>query len=165
MKIKAPYHHKLDEILADSSKFQRITKNPVDDIKRDANRIIETINAASNAPQLMLIVGDYDLGYIYGNVQTHKPGNRLRPIISQIPAPTYQIAKKLNTILIPYIPDDHSLKSSAEFTEALRMTPLGGVMTSMDVESLFKNVPVDEKAQIILDSVYRDDPTPSIKHP
>ncbi|XP_066970185.1 uncharacterized protein [Macrobrachium rosenbergii] len=159
------YHHKLDETLADSSKSQRVTKNQVDDIKRKANRIIETVNAASNALHLVLIVGDYDLGYIYGNVKTHKPGNPLRPIISQIPAPTYQLAKKLNAILTPSVPDDHSLKSSAEFIEALKTTSLGGVIALMYVESLFTKVPVDETIQIILDHVYRDDSTSPLNIP
>ncbi|XP_066966311.1 uncharacterized protein [Macrobrachium rosenbergii] len=159
------YHRKLDDILADSTKFQRITKNPVDEIRREANRIIETVNAASNALHLPPITGDYDLGYVYGNVKTHKQGNPLRPIISQIPAPTYQLAKRLNTILTPYVPSSHSLKSSAEFLEALRAAPPGGCIASMDVESLFTNVPVDETIQMILDRVYRDPTTPSLNIP
>ncbi|XP_066982655.1 uncharacterized protein [Macrobrachium rosenbergii] len=113
------WNRKLDNILADSTKFQRITNNPVDKIRREANRIIETVNAASNAFHLPPIMGDYDLEYIYGNVKTHKQGNLLRPIISQIPAPTYQLAKRLSAILTPYVPSSHSLKSSVEFLEAL----------------------------------------------
>ncbi|XP_066958123.1 uncharacterized protein [Macrobrachium rosenbergii] len=159
------YHHKLDEILADNSKFQRITKNPVDDSKCEAHRIIETVNAASNILHLLLIVGDYDLGYIHGDTTTHKPGNPLHPIISQIPAPTYQLVKKLNAILTPYVPDDHSLKSSAVFIGALKVTLPGGVIASMDVESLFTNVPVDEAIQIILDRVCRDDSMPPLNIP
>ncbi|XP_066952259.1 uncharacterized protein [Macrobrachium rosenbergii] len=143
----------------------RITKNPVDDIKCEAIWIIETINAATKALHLLPIVGDYDLGYIYRNVKTHKPGNPLHPIIRQIPALTYQLAKKLVAVLTPYIPDDNSLKSSAEFIEDLRTTPPGGVITSMDVESLFTNVPLDEAIQIILDRVYRDDSMPPLNIP
>ncbi|XP_066946915.1 uncharacterized protein [Macrobrachium rosenbergii] len=107
------------------------------------------VNAASNALHLPPIMGDYDLGYIYGNVKTHKQGNTLRPITSQIPAPTYH----------------HSLKSSAEFLEALRAAPNGGCIASMDVEFLFTNVPVDETIQMILDRVYRDPTTPSLNIP
>ncbi|XP_066956243.1 uncharacterized protein [Macrobrachium rosenbergii] len=159
------YHRKLDNILADSTKFQRLTKNPVDEIRREANRIIETVNVASNALHLPPITGDYDLGYIYGDIKTHKQGKPLRPIISQIPAPTYQLAKKLNTILTPYVPSSHSLKSSVEFLEALRAAPHEGCIASMDVESLFTNDPVDETIQMILDCVYRDPTTPSLNIP
>ncbi|XP_064106931.1 uncharacterized protein LOC135215906 [Macrobrachium nipponense] len=118
--------YRSEEILADTTKFSRITKNPVNDIKQ---------------------------------------GNPLRPIISQIPAPTYLLAKKLNTILTLYVLDTYSLKSSAEFLEDLRVTPAGGCIASMDMESLFTNVPVDETIQMILDKVYRDPDTPPLNIP
>ncbi|XP_064088420.1 uncharacterized protein LOC135202899 [Macrobrachium nipponense] len=159
------YHRKIEEILADTTKFTRITKNPVDNIKRKANRIIETVNATSYALHLPPITGDRNLGYIYRNVKTHKQGSPLRPIISQIPAPTYLLAKKLNTILTLYVPDTYSSKSSAEFLEALRVTPSRRCIASMDVESLFTNVPVNETIQMILDKVYRDPDTPPLNIP
>ncbi|XP_066944603.1 uncharacterized protein [Macrobrachium rosenbergii] len=151
------YHRKLDDILVDSSKFQRIAKNPVDDIKHEASRINETVNAACVALHLPPIVGNHDLSYIYGNVKTNKLRNPLCLIISQIRAPPYQLAKKLNAVLTPYVLGDRSLKSSAGFMKVLKMTPTGGVIGSMDVESPFPNIPVDETIQIILDRVYRDD--------
>ncbi|XP_066950860.1 uncharacterized protein [Macrobrachium rosenbergii] len=149
------YHQKLDEILADAMKFQRITKNPVDQIKQEANRIIETINTTTNATHLNPIIGDFNLVHIYGNVKTHKHNNPLRPIISQIPTPPYHLAKKLNILLTPYIPSTYSLKLSAEFLDALRSAPVGGCIASMDVEFLFTNVPVDETIEMIAYRVYR----------
>ncbi|XP_066982810.1 uncharacterized protein [Macrobrachium rosenbergii] len=142
--------------------FYKLPKNPVDDIKCKTNRITKTVSAALHLPS---IVGDYELGCIYGNVKTHKQCKPLCPIISQIPAPIYHLAKRLNIILIPYVPGDHSLKSSAEFLEALRPTAPCGISASMDVESPFTNVPVNETIQIILDCVYRDPTTPSLKVP
>ncbi|XP_064097247.1 uncharacterized protein LOC135208703 [Macrobrachium nipponense] len=159
------YHREVKEILVDSTKFHRITKNPVDDIKREANWIFETVNAASNALRLPPMMGDHDLGYIYGNVKTHRQGNPLCPIISQIPAPTYLLTKKLNIILTPYVPDSYSLKSSAEFSEALRAMPPRGCIALMDVESLLTNVPIDEALQMILGRVYRNPNTPSLNIP
>ncbi|XP_066981350.1 uncharacterized protein [Macrobrachium rosenbergii] len=110
-------------------------------------------------------MGDYAVRYIYGNIKTHKQGNSLWPIISQIPAPMYQFAKRLNAILTPYVLGSHNLKSSAELLEALRMAPPRGCIASMDVESLFPNVPVDETIQMILDHVYRDPTTRSLNIP
>ena len=111
------YYKKLDDILQDTSKFQRINKNPIDEIKREANHIIERINASSNSNHFSLICGDYEPGYIYGNVKTHKTGNPLRPIISQIPLPTYALAKTLNKILASYIPMKFCVGSSLEFLD------------------------------------------------
>ena len=149
----------------DVSKFRRITRNPVEDIKREANSIIESINAAVDAIHLLKIIGDFDPGYIYGNVKTHKRGNPLRPIISQCPTPTYKLAKTLNKILTPYIPNEYSLKSSTEFLSRLRGAPPAGIIASLDVESLFTNVPVDETISLMMDRIYRNDDTPNLDIP
>ena len=53
---------------------------------------------------LKKITGDYSPGYIYGNVKTHKPGEKIRPIISQISTPTYRVAKDLDQIIKKYLP-------------------------------------------------------------
>ncbi|XP_068206288.1 uncharacterized protein [Palaemon carinicauda] len=156
------YNEKLDAILGDLTKFERLTSNPVEDIKREANRTIKAINAATNAIHLPMISGDFRPGYLYSNVKTHKQGNPLRPIISQCPTPTYQLAKRLNAILTPYVPDRYCVASSAKFLERIKDVRGEGVIASMDVESLFTNVPVDETIDLIADRVYRDEKTPEL---
>ncbi|XP_068242308.1 uncharacterized protein [Palaemon carinicauda] len=145
------YHEKLDAILADLTKLERLTSNPGEDIKREANRTIEAINAATNGVHMPMISGYFGPGYLYGNVRTHKQGNPLRPIISQCPKPTYQLAKRLNAILTPYVPDRYCLASSAEFLEKIKDVRGEGVIASMEVESLFTNVPVDKTIDLIAD--------------
>ena len=159
------YHQKLDSILADESKFKKIRKNPTEDIKKEANNIIDRINALSNSVKFSRIKGDYEPGYLYGNVKTHKNGNPLRPIISQIPSPTYKIAKHLNALLSPYIPSQYRVQSSTDFLRTVRSTTPEGTIASLDVESLFTNVPVEETIQLICDRVYRDDNTPTLAIP
>ena len=159
------YHRKLDTILDDNSKFKKIRRNPIEDIKCEANKIIDRVNALSSSIKLSKIKGDYEPGYIYGNVKTHKNGNPLRPIISQIPTPTYRLAKQLNTILTPYIPSEYRVKSSSEFLLLLRDSPSTGTIASLDVESLFTNVPVEETINMMCDKVYRDETTPSLPIP
>ena len=105
------------------------------------------------------------MGYCYGTVKTHKPGNKLRPIISQIPAPTYKVAKKLCEILTPYIPATYSLNSGTDFLDILKANKVEGNIASLDVESLFTNVPVDCTIKYILDRVYRNDNTPTLDIP
>ena len=81
----------------------------------------------------------------------------MRPIISQVTTPTYQVAKKLNSILTPYIPIGRSVKSATEFIDILHTTPACNNISSLDIESLFTNVPVDETINIILKRVYQSD--------
>ena len=91
----------MDHILSDTSKFEKITKDPTNALKLKVNKLIARNNSASKTIKLEKLSGDYNMGYCYGNVKTHKPGNKLRPIISQIPTPTYALAKKLCAILTP----------------------------------------------------------------
>ena len=97
------------------------------------------------------------MGYIYGNIKTHKIGNPIRPIISQISTPAYDIAKYLNEIITPYIPNRYNLASSSDFINILRTTEAKGIMKSLDVESLFTNIPVDTTINLILDRIFKDD--------
>ncbi|MPC31885.1 hypothetical protein E2C01_025185 [Portunus trituberculatus] len=74
---------------------------------------------ASKNIKFPTLTGEFPPGYSYGTVKTHKQGNPLRSIISQIPTTAYNISKKLNGILTPYVPtNDH-------------------IITSLDVEILF----------------------------
>ena len=88
--------------------------------------------------------------------KTHKTGKPLRPIISQVNTPTYKLAKRLNTLLKPYIPAQHCIDSVDEFIDILRTKNPEGELASIDVESLFSNVPIEATIKIILDAVYND---------
>ena len=159
---KHDYINKINNILADTSKFKSITRDPSNTLKQKANRIIDRVNSVIDDIKLNKIIGDYEAGYIYGNVKTHKIGNPLRPIISQIPTPTYNLAKTINNIISPYIPKNYLLQSTNDFIDLLHSSPCQGSIASLDVESLFTNVPIDETIDIILNYSYNH---PSIKPP
>ncbi|XP_076049325.1 uncharacterized protein LOC143030001 [Oratosquilla oratoria] len=161
------YLSKLDAILEDPSKFRRITHNPVETLKRKVNQVLDTVNAVTDKTHIRKLTGDFDLGYVYGNVKTHKAGNPLRPIISQIPTPTYRIAKYLNEILTPYTPSAYSLLSSKDFLDILKGTPgpEGSNIASLDAESLYTNIDVDRTIEFIIQRVYHNDNTPTLDIP
>ena len=111
------------------------------------------------------ITGEFSPGYFYGNPKTHKPGAPVRPIISQIPTPAYELAKRLNSIISPYLPRTYSLRSSDEFIEVLRVRERRGILASLDACSLFTNVPVDTTIDIILRYVYEHSSIPAPRVP
>ncbi|XP_076045754.1 uncharacterized protein LOC143027995 [Oratosquilla oratoria] len=148
---RSDYFDKVDSLLQDSSKFLQIRRNPVDRIRKKVTDLINNANAVIDGVKFHNLQGHYEPGYFYGNVKTHKPGCKLRPIISQIPTPTYQLAKQLNDLITPYIPTLHSLRSTDEFVDILRNTALQGKLASLDVESLFSNLPV----RLFGDEVYQ----------
>ena len=80
---------------------------------------------------------------------------KLRPIISQVTTPTCNLSKYLKHIISPYMPRKHVLASTYEFLDIIRAAETSsGIMVSLDVESLFTNVPVEETIKIVLDNVY-----------
>ncbi|XP_076069727.1 uncharacterized protein LOC143041604 [Oratosquilla oratoria] len=120
---KTTYLEKMDTILENPAKFQRLQKYPSNALKKkiksltqQANRTIKHFNKA---------IGDFRPGYCYGTVKTHKPVR--------------------------------SVSSVAEFIDLLRTAPPCRDIASLDVESLFTNVPVDDTIDIILNRVYRSD--------
>ena len=150
------YLQKLNAILHDDSKFEKVKKDTTDTLKAKVNRLITSANAVTGGIHFSKIVGEYAPGYAYGNVKTHKPDNPLRPIISQVTTPTYRLAKRLNELLQPYLPSGYSLRSVDEFLDILRTRQPNGTLASIDVESLFTNVPLEATIPIILRMVYEN---------
>lgn len=121
---------------------------------RAVNKCITITNAVKDGIKLTPIVGSYTPGYIYGTVKTHKCGNPIRPIISQVTSPIYKTARELDRIIKPYIPKKFSIKSREKILLIIRSQPPNGIIASLDVESLFTHVPFHETIEIILECVY-----------
>lgn len=155
---KVDYCKKIDAILSDRTKFQKITKDPTEDLKKQINSSIAVINAEASPDNFMKLEGHYEPGYIYGNPKIHKNLNDppLRPIISQIGTVVYETAKKLNSIIAKYMPKQHVIDSTYEFIEICKTIKNPKFFASLDVESLFTNVPVSETIEIILNHVYEN---------
>ncbi|XP_076048783.1 uncharacterized protein LOC143029758 [Oratosquilla oratoria] len=84
---------------------------------------------------------------------------------SQIPTPTYNLAKFLNQLLTPFIPTQHSYVSSKDFLDSINDAPARGIISSLDVESLFTNVPIIRTINYICDTIYRTGPSPKLDIP
>ena len=77
---KTEYIQKIDDILQDNTKFRKISSDPTAKIKTEVNRLItESNRTSSSVDKLDKIIGEFEPGYIYGNVKTHKTDNPLRP--------------------------------------------------------------------------------------
>ena len=154
---------KTKEIVADGTKFKLLKKDPTEKLKKDANKLITTLNAAENSMKIPKIIGDYKPGYMYGTIKVHKDGNPLRSIISQVTTPTYKLAKHLNAILNQYVPNKYILKSTSDFIDILNIKRNQGIIASLDVERVFTNVPIMETINIIIKNVYHHHTLPPPK--
>ena len=148
------YLSKINDILGNCNKFKKISRDPSEALKKKVNNLIVSANAVSGHEHFTKLVGEYRPGYMYGTVKTHKQNNPLRPIISQLSTPTYSLAKSLNALLSPYVPKTFTLESSQDFVTLLKTSRPSGMLASLDAESLFTNVPVNETIRILLTQAY-----------
>ena len=81
------------------------------------------MNAVKNKCGIKKLEGNYKPGYRFGNAKIHKNPEYppLRPIISQISSPTYDIAKKLDKIIRGYMPSKFMLGSTYEFINIIKV--------------------------------------------
>lgn len=84
---------------------------------------------------------------IYGLPKIHKPGNKYRPIVSNINAPNYPLSKWLCSRFATFEQFDRfSVKNSIALTEKLKNIRLESdeILVSFDISSYFTSVPVNE---------------------
>ena len=130
---RCDYFDKIQSVLSDQTKFKPLNKNPIPQLKTKINSIITASNSTADSIKLDKIVGDYTPGYLYGNIKNHKPNNPIRPIISQVTTLTYNLSKRLNEIITPFIPNNYMLKSTSDFIDLLQSKNNHGIIASLDV--------------------------------
>ena len=84
--------------------------------------------------------------HLYGLPKIHKDGVPLRPIVSFVLSPSYQLSKFLARMLSPLVGNsDSHVNSSSEFVSFIRCQTLRptDVLVSFDVVSLFTKVPIN----------------------
>ena len=100
---------------------------------------------------------------LYGLAKVHKIGTPLRPVLS-IPGSSYE---NLNKFLSPFfgkLPGANIETNSKDARAALETTKLDEdeLVVSLDVKSLYTNVPVEEAIEIALKDLYSSDEVPEI---
>ena len=97
-------------------------------------------------------------GILYGNPKVHKTvvnnTPKFRPILSGINTPTYLSAKYLNPILSPLTTNEFTVKNSFYFTEEVVNYDHNLYMASLDVESFFTNIPLEETIKNCVNNLF-----------
>jgi hypothetical protein len=161
------YLKKMNEIISDQNKFEKL------DVKNEKNynfmvkekRVVDdflgmlfdkkSINAETKAH---LTPDGPNPARLYGLPKIHKPLEdglpKFRPIISQIGSSSYKIAKFLLKFITPVTTNEFTLKDSFEFCSMLDNKNHQLFMCSLDVDSLFTNVPLEETIEIIIKQIF-----------
>ena len=95
----------------------------------------------------------------YGLWKIHKVNVPLRPIVSFVNSPTYNISKFLYKIIKPLMTNRFSVKNSIDFIDHIKDVVIeeDDILVSFDVASLFTSVPVDCASKCIFDLLVVDD--------
>ena len=95
---------------------------------------------------------------LYGLPKIHKDLvnglPKFRPIISQIGSSTYKLAKFLLPFITPVVSNKYTLSDSFKFISMLDNQNHRYYMASLDIDSLFTNIPLSETIEIIIKQIY-----------
>ncbi|XP_045449970.1 uncharacterized protein LOC123658651 [Melitaea cinxia] len=158
------YQQKIRELLCDKKVYKPVSYNPTARVTRKIRTLIQE-------NQDLFTEDEYERLYrpkahqpprLYGLPKIHKSGVPLRPIVSQIASPTYDLAKHVASVLQPFVGKSPSyVKDSRHFVQIIKEITLepNEIMVSFDVESLFTNVPIDECLDVVREKL-RDSEMP-----
>ena len=160
---KADYINKMSTILQDNTKFLKIgapTFPPIFKQEDRINRFLKQLKdngIINNDMYLELFSSGNAYGVLYGLPKIHKEHVPLRPILAAYNTPNYKIAKHINNLITPYSINQYSLTNSSSLIPDILTQDSDLYMVSLDVTSLFTNVPLQATIQIILDKVFENE--------
>ena len=122
------YSNAIQEIVSDTSKFEKLNKNPT--LKREASlqrflRKLKQKNFFNEIEYDKLHPSGSAPARIYGTPKMHKFSSsdsfpKLRPIVSSIGTFNYKLARFLCDLLSPLIPNDYSCKGTFSFVSQIK---------------------------------------------
>ncbi|XP_046393594.1 uncharacterized protein LOC124161325 [Ischnura elegans] len=147
---KEEYEQKICDILKDTT-YKKLKTDPTAKTERSTKAIIKK-SSIPTEEQRGLLPRASKPPRLYGLPKIHKQGVPLRPIVSQIDAPTYHLAKYLAQSLQPHVGKTSSyVKNSAHFIDIIKNVSIkkSDILVSFDVVSLFTNIPIPDAVEVV----------------
>ena len=161
------YRKRMQELVDDTSKFEKVK---VKDGKEYNFMVKETKEVDSLLNELLvkhsismeqrekLSPDGPNPARLYGLPKIHKQLvdglPKYRPIISQIGSSTYKIAKFLLPFIEPHTKNEYTVRDTFHFVSMLDEKDHHLFMASLDVDSLFTNIPLDETIDLVTKKVF-----------
>ena len=165
---KNDYMKRLNEMLSDSRKFKKLNIKPGKEINfllQQEDRLTNFLKKLKSSISEQLYQELYprgsQTGIMYGLSKIHKPlindFPKLRPILSSINTAT----RFFVPLLKHFTMNEYTFNDSFEFANDITNQNSNCFMASLDVESLFTNVPLDETIKICIDQLFKSEMTGS----
>ena len=154
---KTTYMNKANDLLSDDITYEKLTSNPIKNKTTSFNKKIREIFSKIQDRELKdTMIKKFSLvtprlPYFYGLPKTTKESIPLRPVISNCNSYGTKLSNYLSKKLEPMvgkISDSHVL-NAMDFKEKVKNLSITGRLLSLDVNSLFTKVPVDETIDFI----------------
>ena len=167
---KCSYRIAIEEVLNDKSKFSKLDIPAGEEINHIVNlekRITSELKLLKDKAIIdqsiyknIKPVGSRP-GVLYGLGKIHKETrNGIPSILSATGTPTYKLAKFSLKFLTPSTANEFTVIDSFHFAEEISQQDSNLHMASLDVDSLFTNIPLEETIDICVDNLYSDNENP-----
>ena len=158
---KTDYTKRMTEMLSVIDKLKKLNVKPGKELNlllKHEHKLIYFLKGIENSIVEDLYKSLYLQGskpkIIYSSYKIHKPlvngFPKLRPILSALNTGTYKSAKFFVPLLRHLTANEFTLKDSFEFAKIICEQDAGLFMASLDVDSLFTNVPLHEIIDIFM---------------
>ncbi|XP_058840132.1 uncharacterized protein LOC131695616 [Topomyia yanbarensis] len=143
------YEQKMEDLLSDESTYKQLKSDPTSKVLKkigvlvDGWRDSKYIDARTHRK---IKISSCNPPRVYGLPKIHKQDRPLRPVVSTIGAATYNVAQFLSGVIGNIVgKTEYHIKNSFEFADQITGTQITEdvVLFSLDVTSLYTNVPVD----------------------
>ena len=147
------YDNQIFKMLHDQSTYQPLKCDPTRATEKTVNTFVSRLKQnkkISTRDEFAVKSSDGRAPRLYGLPKIHKQGIPLRPIISFVESPTYNLSKEIARNLSHLVGrSERHVKNSYDFVEFLNTIEVGDneSMVSFDV-SLFTKIPVDLAMEI-----------------
>ena len=145
------------DILSDDSKFEEVAEeDTVDRLSRFQSFVYRhhRNGVFTDEEYKKLYPSSGGLPVMYGLPKIHKAGSPLRPILSMVGTFNHGLAKWLASSLGELRQARSMAKNSFSLTYLAESELTDGHFVSIDVVSLFTNIPVEETITVILDALF-----------
>jgi hypothetical protein len=157
---KSDYKQKLQGLL-DAGPYRKVTRDPGPTFRRELHRRLSKVVAdgrLSRTRLLRLCPTHYQVPHLFGLPKIHKTGVPLRPIVSMRDSVLQSVSRCLADVMRPFSTScDSYVQDSADLVRKLSDLDFPkGQFVSLDVVSLFTNVPIDETLEVFRELLLGD---------
>lgn len=147
-----------EDLLNDEKYYKVLNKDPTLTIQNKTNDLIKNLLLKNEyiTPEKAKKLYNYNSipAFFYGLPKIHKPTLSLRPIVSSINTPTTKLSIFIAEILTKSIDNENDkffIKDAFQFSELINnfQLPENYVLVSLDVVSLYSNIPIDLVTEVI----------------